>query len=1112
MGDRKAVADGGSRCVLQVPFYFLLVALTVISLRQAQAQPAAASCTPVIARLVSLQGNVKVQRADSEAWVPVAQLDTALCAGDRLRTDAMSRAGLYVQPETVVRVDQNTVITLNQSTDEIAVEFFAVELAAKAINTQSCGAGYFITRFPKKFKVKTPHMNAAVEGTEFVVESSCDATQLTVLEGRVTLESAATGDRQVVEAGQSLASGEAGSGAITTVVKPEDAVQWVLRYPPISDGSSASQAERLLRAGAVDAALVEINSVLRDKPDDSDALALRAVIQVATNDKRGALESASRSTIAGPSNYRAWLALSYAQQAEFNLEAALASTQRAESFAAESSLAHARAAELLLSLGQPQRAEEAARVAIASNPAESHAHSILGFVHLAQLDTEAARTDFQAAIDRDSFSALPRLGLGLAMIRDGQLVEGRAQIEVSVALDPSNSLLRSYVGKAYYEENSEQRDELAETQFGLAKDLDDSDPTPLFYEAILLQAQNQPVSAIDALHDSIEKNDNRAVYRSRLQLDDDAAARTASLAAFYVELGFEKQAILESTNALAAYPGNYSAHNLLATAYTGLPRHDIARVSEVLQGQIRQPVSHSSTLPVLGADNLAILRAGGPSQLGTSEFNELFSRDGIKFDVDGVVGSRNTFADQFQVSALSGSLSATFSQLHYETDGFVDNDSAEKDLYDLLIQKQFAWNSSIQLDVKRTEFSVEETFFAFDPDNQLPVTIGEDGNLFRVSGHHGVGAESDWIWTAAYEVRDREVQFFPGGFVIAEDDVNAFAGEVQHWNAWDVVQTVSGGGYIETKTSSPLEGVTVKARAANAYVYGNWTSPSERLRVDAGLAADWYRREHSDVARAVSREQLSPKLAVTWTIWAGSTLRLAAFSAVRRPFASSQTIEPTQIAGFNQYFSGLEDLYGDVEGTVSRRAALAFDQSFPRSMNGGVEIAKRKLDVPSNNLDRDFSWRESTGHAYLYKTFSLSGGGRALDGWSAVATVEGEYERIERPQLLSGSEAILDLETIRAPVGLRFFQANGFTLRMQATYIRQEGTFSQDIGSPIIDRDDRGWVADAAIDYQLPRRRGVITVGVMNIGDESINLVETDLFNPRVASARFAFAKLRLTF
>ena len=60
-----------------------------------------------------------------------------------------------------------------------------------------------------------------------------------------------------------------------------------------------------------------------------------------------------------------------------------------------------------------------------------------------------------------------------------------------MALDPSNSLLRSYVGKAYYEENTHERDRLAESQFALAQGLDPNDPTPWFYDAILKDSQSR---------------------------------------------------------------------------------------------------------------------------------------------------------------------------------------------------------------------------------------------------------------------------------------------------------------------------------------------------------------------------------------------------------------------------------------------------------------------------------------------------------------------------------------------------------------------------------------------------------------------------------------------
>ncbi len=284
-------------------------------------------------------------------------------------------------------------------------------------------------------------MNAAVEGTEFMVETSSEATKLTVIEGKVSSESVATRDAQLVTAGQSLQSGAAGPAAITAVVKPHDAVQWVLRYPPISDGSNASRAEELLRAGSVDEALAEIDSVLSGDPGNSDAHALRAIIQVAKNDKAGALESAARATTANAANYRAWLAMSYAQQANFDLEAALESAFKAESLQPAVRLPMRASRNCICRLGI--RGERRKLLGRQSRAARRKAMrtACLGFVHLAEIDTEAARADFEAAIERDSFSALPRLGLGLAMIRDGELSGGREQIEIAVALDPSNSLL-----------------------------------------------------------------------------------------------------------------------------------------------------------------------------------------------------------------------------------------------------------------------------------------------------------------------------------------------------------------------------------------------------------------------------------------------------------------------------------------------------------------------------------------------------------------------------------------------------------------------------------------------------------------------------------------------
>src|SRR6185295_13434957 len=253
---------------------------------------------------------------------------------------------------------------------------------------------------------------------------------------------------------------------------------------------------------------------------------------------------------ASPNSAPAWLAFSYAQQADFKLEASLASAKHAADLTPSSALALARLAELQLSLGWTRDAEKTAKQAVAASPSESRANMIRGFVHLAQIKVKEAREDFEHAIELDSTDPLSRLGLGLAIIRKGKLIEGREQIEIAVALDPTNSLIRSYVGKAYYEENTKERDQLAATQFGLAKELDPKDPTPWLYNGILKESQNLYVDALEELEQSVERNRNRAVYRSTLFLDDDAAARNANRSGLYGELGFEQLAVVESVKGI----------------------------------------------------------------------------------------------------------------------------------------------------------------------------------------------------------------------------------------------------------------------------------------------------------------------------------------------------------------------------------------------------------------------------------------------------------------------------------------------------------------------------------------------------------------------------------
>ena len=246
---------------------------------------------------------------------------------------------------------------------------------------------------------------------------------------------------------------------------------------------------------------------------------------------------------------------------------------------------------------------------------------------------------FQRAIELDSADPLARFGLGLAIIREGELAEGRRQLEMAVGLDSSNSLLRSYLGKAYFEEK---RDPLDAKQFAIAKELDPLDPTPYLYDAIRLQSVNRPVEAMHSMQTSIDLNDNRMVFRSRELLDSDRATRGANLAQIYDDLGFDQLAVNQGYASLILDPGNTSAHRFLSDAYIGVPRREIARVSELLQAQMLQDININPVQPSLAETNLSLVTRGGPFKPGYNEYTPLFERNDLQIVSSGLVGSEDT--------------------------------------------------------------------------------------------------------------------------------------------------------------------------------------------------------------------------------------------------------------------------------------------------------------------------------------------------------------------------------------------------------------------------------------------------------------------------------------
>ncbi len=772
---------------------------------------------------------------------------------------------LLLVNQTLLHLDEGTVLTLNSVHAEKPswVELFK-------------GFLHVISRVPASLGIKTPYVNASVEGTEFALQVQKEETALWVYEGRVRFSN--TLGQLLIASGEAAAAAPGRPPERRIVVKPRRAVEWALYYPPLLDSRperypealrSAVLAYRqndflaafarleallpedqngrfftlraglLLSVGRVAEAERDLTAALKDNPKDGTALALRAVIAVVRNETEEALRLAQEAVTAEPRSSTPYAARSYAEQSAFEIERARESLQKAAELTPDDALVWARLSEIELSLGDLDAALEAARKAEQLDPELSRTQTVLGFAYLTRLEVDHAKTAFERAMALDPADPLPRLGIGLAKIRDGDLDAGTKEIEIAASLDPNNSLVRSYLGKAYYEQK---RGGLASSEYEQAKLLDPKDPTPWFYDAFQKQTTNRPVEALHDLQRSIDLNDNRAVYRSRLLLDEDLAARGAALGRIYTDLGFEQIGLVEGWKSLSLDPADYTAHRLLADSYSALPRHEIARVSELLQSQLLQPINITPVQPQLAESELFLLGGLGPADPSLNEFNSLFLRNRFSLLASGLAGSQQTYGNEVVQSGIWNNLSYSLGQFHYETDGFRTNNDIDVDVYNAFVQARLTPTLNAQAEIRRREVSngnLDALFepSAFDVQRSRDFRREADSDSYRAGIHFQPTLASDLI--ASFIYQDSDVELGRSGQDSTRRDAQAYIAETQYLMKHSIFDMVLGGGYYELDVRIPTESPEdLVTDHGNAYVYAHIRYPRS-VTWHAGLSADW---------------------------------------------------------------------------------------------------------------------------------------------------------------------------------------------------------------------------------------------------------------------------------
>jgi len=1092
---------------------------------------AAESCYSPPAQIVSVLGTAFLRHADQKNWHRAA-MGKALCPDDMMRVRARSKATLRLINESTLSLDQNTTITVPDA-DQDSVTL--LDLFKGRIHVAS--------RTPRPFKLRSNLFDATIKGTEFLVSVDEDSAEFVIYEGQVSVSND-QGSLMLVDNEAAVVRINEAPRKIA-IINPVDAVRWALYYPTIIDTYQLNEkflaesawpelqasialyrrgeffealekldkvpqstrtaqflnyfAGLLLSAGQVDEAKENIEQALQLEQDNSDAYALKAIIAVVQNDKMQALNLASQAVGLDQASATARLALSYAQQAHFEIDQALASAQEAVKIDTQNALAWARLAELQMSSGHLDLALESSHQAVNLNPTLAKTQTVLGFAHLLQIDTKAAKAIFSQAIALNQADPMPRLGLGLALIREGDLEAGRIELEIAVSLDPANSLIRSYLGKAYFEEK---RYPLASTQFGLAKALDPNDPTPWFYDAIQKQTQNRPVEALQDIEKSIELNDNRAVYRSRLLLDQDQAGRGSSLARIYDNLGFEKRALMETAKSLSYDPANHSAHRFLSDAYTNIPRHEIARVSELLQAQLLQPNNVNPVQPHLAVADLNIITNTGPAVAGFNEFAPLVERNKPQLVASGIAGSNSTLGDEVVASMLYDRASISIGQFHYETDGFRPNNDETHDIYNAFIQYAVTPKFNIQTELRTRKTEHGDLLLNFNnlDDKVFSRTKRRkiDEDVARIGARYAISPNQDLLVSAKYVDRLENNNLNNAGFQI----------EAQHIIREKYFNSVIGGSIYQFSWDNKIEVNPQfdEIKRENFYTYTNTNFP-RNLNTTLGLSYDSF-TSSIDGTRA---DKINPKFGLQWDIYDTLRLRFAWFETTKSHLVAQQSLEPTQVAGFNQFFD-------DTNGTRARRMGIGLDSKASNNLYSGIEASARNLTMPIILRKQEHlqAQKEQLIRAYFYWSPHLY--------WAIRGELQ--FEKFTRD---ASDSTIFDdsptrIETLSAPVSIEYFHPSGFFSKFTTTYVEQDLTRKVDEEEakkrdPVVTNSgvDDFFLLDTVIGYRFLNRRGILSLEARNLLNKkffyrNINFNQSEAISPTFIPERTFFARLTFNF
>ncbi|HEY1789290.1 MAG TPA: TonB-dependent receptor, partial [Verrucomicrobiae bacterium] len=718
---------------------------------------------------------------------------------------------------------------------------------------------------------------------------------------------------------------------------------------PVSDSQRVYHAALLLSVGEVEQTESELNELsAADRSNHIARLAdaLRTLIAAVKRQPiPSRLEPVLPTELLADSYYEQSLA-----KGDESLNVALGRARKAAALSPQFGFACERVAELEFSFGRIRECQAALDKSLDLSPQNAQAQALKGFLLASQNRISDATAWFDRAIATDGALGNAWLGRGLCRIRRNDFPDGLHDLLVAAGTEPQRSLLRSYLAKGFSNAGD---DALASREIAIALRLDPNDPTGWLYAALIKQQENRINGAVGDMEKSQSLNDNRQLFRSKMLLDQDNAVRSANLAQIYQDAGMNQVSVDEAAKAVDYDYANYSAHLFLAESDDALRdptrfdlRYETAWFNELLLANLYAPV---------GASTLS-------QNISEQEYSPLLTREGVGLNSDSQYRSDGQFHEIASQYGDFGRTSYSLDLDYQHNDGIrPNNDLSDIEWYSH-IKQQVGPNDAVMLFTEYQNFDTGDNFQYNNETNAL-LHYRENENqtpTLAVGWRHQWNPGIQTLMLAGRLVSDQNVadngeggsyalgptntsgqSYYAGqpadlSRLIYSDQFTIYTAELNQLIQSDKHTTILGGRvqygdfttyndltYYFTPALIPAVDTTQKERfrRLSLYAYHSWELlPGFLLTV--GLTADEMTypdnfRFYPITPGETSRRQLSPKVAVTWTPIPEITMRAAyAETLGGASFDESYTLEPTEIAGFNQAFRSIisESMVGPLAG------------------------------------------------------------------------------------------------------------------------------------------------------------------------------------------------------